>query len=132
MGAARNDGGAVGWSDTGVGLTEGVFAGEEGVTRGRAGGGRAIAAGEGDAFSREFIDVRGLDLLRAVGGDVAVAEVIGHDHDDVGFVSGGGGGDETTDSEGRESDERFGGEFHFKVGWERLSARRLAPAFSIF
>ena len=44
--------------------------------------------GEAHAFCGEAVDVGRLDLLLAVAAKVAVAEVVGHDEDDVGLGGG--------------------------------------------
>ncbi len=50
-----------------------------------------MGVGEASAFLGEAIDVGGADFGGTVAGEVAVAEVIGVDEDDVGFVCGEGG-----------------------------------------
>ena len=78
---------------------------------GRAADGRGDVAGlEPDAAAGEFVDVRGVDDLAAVDADVAVAEVVGQDEDDVGRAAclfGGrvGGAAECRDEDGREDEE---------------------------
>ena len=53
---------------------------------------RDVEAGEPRPLSREPVDVRRLDVLRAVSTQIAVAKIIGHDEDDVGLGSFGGRG----------------------------------------
>lgn len=93
-GSGLDDGGAIGGCDAGVILAEGVGAGEEGESGGGAGGGGAIATGEAEAFGGEAVDIGCKDVGGAVAGDIAVAEVIGHDDDDIGSGAGVGLGEE--------------------------------------
>ena len=63
---------------------EGHAAGEQAVARRRADGGRAVRVGEEHPLRGEAIEVRRRDLaLGVVAADVAVAEVVGEDDDDV-------------------------------------------------
>ncbi len=102
-----DDSGAIGGCYAGVILAEGVGAGEEGEAGGGAGGGGAVSAGEAEAFGGEAIDIWGVDVGGAVAGHIAIAQVIGHDDDDVGFGAGVGvvGGEE----EAQEQEEDEGG-----------------------
>ena len=81
--ARLDDQRGVAGQDAGARLAPRIFAGEHRVAGRRAGGGRRMRVGETDAFARQPIDVRRLDARGAVGGDVAVAEVVGVDQDDV-------------------------------------------------
>ena len=77
-----------GWGgDAGAGPPVSVTAGQEGVPCGRAGGGRAVPAGETQPACGQLIDVRGGDvfLLGSVAPDVPVSEIVAHDDDDVGL-----------------------------------------------
>ena len=71
--------------DSGSLLTEGVIAGEQGVAGGCACGGGTVSTGEELASGGEFIDVRCFESGRSVTGEIAVAQVVGHDDDDVGL-----------------------------------------------
>src|SRR5262245_30647559 len=59
-------------------------AGHERGARWRTVGVAGIAAGEAESFSREAVEIWGLDVAAAVAGEVAVAEVVVEDEDDVG------------------------------------------------
>jgi hypothetical protein len=64
-----------------------VLAGHEHAARGRADGGAGVEVGEAQALRGHAVEVgRGDDLL-AVAAEIAVAEVIGHDPDEVGLRS---------------------------------------------
>ena len=65
------------------GFRQAYSPGEQRVARRRAGRRAAVAVGEPQAFLREPVDVRRLDRGRAVAAEVAVAEVVGVDQDDV-------------------------------------------------
>ncbi len=106
-GAGADDGGTIGRGDAGALLAEGVGAGEEGETSGRAGGGRGVTAGEALALGGEFVDVGGFESGVAVTGDIAVTEIIGHDDDDVGFPHLGVGDDGERQEENAEKDAGF-------------------------
>ena len=81
-----------------------VAAGEEAVAGGGADAGGSVGVGKAHAFGGEAVEIGGGDFaVRVVGGDVAVALVVGEDDDDVGPVSGEGGGAE--DGEGEEGAE---------------------------
>ena len=67
-----------------LGVAEGVLAGDERIAGWRADRGRGVGVGEADAFAGELIDVRRLDLGRAIAAEIAVADVVGQDEDDVG------------------------------------------------
>ena len=69
-------------TDTGALL---VAACHQGSAGGRADGTVGMVVGAFHAGAGELVDVGGLDGLAAVAGDVPVAEVVGHDEDDVGF-----------------------------------------------
>lgn len=60
--------------------------------------------GEAEALGGELVEDGGFDGGVAVGGEVVVAEVIGHDEDDVGFGCLGG-GEELAGEEGDEGGE---------------------------
>ena len=60
-------------------------AGHEAGARGRAHGGIGVEIGKLHALGREAIDVGRLDVGRAHAAEVAVAEIIGEDEDDVRF-----------------------------------------------
>ncbi len=81
--ARLDDQRSVAGQDAGARLAPRIFAGEHRVAGRRAGGGRRMCVGETDAFARQPIDVRRLDARGAVGGDIAVAEIVGVDQDDV-------------------------------------------------
>ncbi len=61
-----------------------IAAGEQAVARGRTDRGGAVGVGESAARGGETVHVRGFDLGRAVAAEIAVAEVIGQDQDNVG------------------------------------------------
>ena len=69
----------------------GVIAGQKGVARRGAGGRGGMRPGEPRAARREPIDVRRPDPGRTVAAEVAIAEVVGIDEDDVRAARGGGG-----------------------------------------
>jgi len=62
----------------------GMLAGEERRTARRADGHR-VGMGEAKALLRESVEVRRLMQIRAVAAEVAPAQIIGEDEDDVGF-----------------------------------------------
>ena len=66
------------------GVAPGVLAGDEGVAGRRADGAGGVGVGEAEAFARKPVAMRRLDGLRAVTAEVAVADVVGKDEDDVG------------------------------------------------
>ena len=71
-------------------VAPGVLAGEQGVARRRAGGGRGVRVGETHARGRSAIQIRRVDARGAVATDVAVAEIVGVHVNDVGTARGGG------------------------------------------
>ena len=66
-----------------------IAAGDEGDAGGAADGGVCVGLGEAHAFGGEAVDVEGLVFAAAIAGDVGVAEIVGHDVDDVGRRRGG-------------------------------------------
>lgn len=57
---------------------------EQAIAGGRADGRGRVRVGEPHAFSRQAVDVRRGNLgLRVVAGDIAVAEIVGKDKNDV-------------------------------------------------
>ena len=66
-----------------------VLAGHEDAPRRGADRGAGVELGEPQAFARHAIEVRRLDDVLTVATEFAVAEIIGHDPDQVGAVSGG-------------------------------------------
>ena len=72
---------------------------------------RGVAIRQLQAFARELVEVRCLHVLRAKAMQVAVAEIIGEDEDDVGLcgVSG-------TNYYQQESEETFHGEDTERIG----------------
>src|SRR5262245_37478236 len=60
-----------------------MFASHEHAARRRAYGGTAVKVGEADTCFGELIDVGSFDDLLAVAAEFAVAEVVGHDEDDI-------------------------------------------------
>ena len=60
-----------------------VSAREQAVARGRADGRRRMSIGEPHALPRQPVNVRRLDLGGTITTDIPVAEVVGHDDDDV-------------------------------------------------
>ena len=60
-----------------------VAAADQAGARRRAGGAVGVEVGEPDAVPRQAVDVRRLDVRRAVDAEVAVAGVVRHDQDDV-------------------------------------------------
>ena len=86
-----------------------VAAGEERAARGRARG-ADVEVREAHALGVETVHVRGLEHGVAVGGDVAVALVVGEEEDDVralaGERGGGGGGGTGEQCDEREAKER--------------------------
>ncbi len=67
-----------------------VAAGDERGARRRADGGIRVGLRELDARSGEAIDVWGGEIAAAVAGKIGVAEIVGHDEDDVRLRAGGG------------------------------------------
>ena len=67
----------------------GVFARQQGVAGRRAGRRRRVRVGEPQALPRQPVDVRRADPRRPVTPDVAVAQVVGIDEDDVRPLGGG-------------------------------------------
>ena len=66
---------------------------EEAITRGRADRRGGVRVREAETFPGQSVEVRRGDLRsRVVAADIAVAQVIGQDHDDVGPTRGGRGG----------------------------------------
>ncbi len=82
-GARADDSRAVRRGDAGSFFTESLGAGEKGIASGRAGGCGAIATSETGAFSGQLIEMWGLEASMAVARDIAIAEIIRHDHDDI-------------------------------------------------
>ncbi len=73
--------------------------------------------GEACAFASEAVEVGGFVEGAAVAGEVALAEVVGEEEDDVGWaVRGGGLGDECCEDEGEKA---------FHGDWVWLMPRRL-------
>ena len=74
-----------------VDAADGVDAGAGAVLAAHEGGAgglavlRVVVAGEFESLGSEFVDVRGLVVGAAEGAGVGVAEVVGHDEDDVGL-----------------------------------------------
>ena len=69
----------------------GVAAGQDAVARGRADGRGTMGVGEDHAFARQAVEVRRADFgFRVEAAQVAVAEVVGEDEDDVGPRGGSG------------------------------------------
>ena len=66
----------------------GVLAGHEAAARRRADGAAGVGLGEAHALGRQAVEVGRLDALLAVAAEVAVAEVVGQDEDDVGLGAG--------------------------------------------
>ena len=61
-----------------------IAAGDERGARRRADRGVRVALKKADAARRDAVDVRRLEIPAPVAGDVRVAEIVGHDVDDVG------------------------------------------------
>ena len=64
-----------------------VKAGHEHAARRGADGRAGIGIGESHAVGGQAIEIRRFDLLLAVAAEVAVAEVIGQDEDDIGLLA---------------------------------------------
>ena len=83
-----------------VDAADGVDAGAGAVLAAHEGGAGGLAvlgvvvAGEFEALGGEFVDVRRLVVGAAEGAEVGIAEVVGHDEDDVVLGGEAGGGDE--------------------------------------
>ena len=73
---------AVGY--VGLGTAETVFARQEGVARRGGRRGDGVGVGEADTAAGDAVDARRRDAFGAIAGEVAVAEVVGHEQDDVG------------------------------------------------
>ena len=78
-----DDEGRVAGQHTGAGFPPCILTGEQRVTGGCAGGRRRVSVREPDALACQPVDVRRLQARRAVGGDVAVAQIVGVDEHDV-------------------------------------------------
>ena len=78
-----------------------VASGKESGAAGGADGGGDVGLSVVGAFVGDAVDIGGLDLERAGGGEVSVAEVVGHDDDEVGFCLRGGLVDEEEGGEHR-------------------------------
>ena len=74
---------SVAGKDAGAFLATRVFTREHGIARRRAGGGRRVGVGKAQALSREPVHVGRADPGRAIAADVAVAQVVGQDDDNV-------------------------------------------------
>ena len=61
-----------------------IAASQQVVAAGRADRRRRVPLGESHPFPRQPVDVRRPDLRRAIAADIAVAEVVGENNDDVG------------------------------------------------
>ena len=71
--------------DAGPGrLTPGISTGHEGVACWRAHCGRRMGVGESHPFLRQPIHVRRLDLRRTIAAEIAIADVVAENEDDVG------------------------------------------------
>ena len=65
--------------------SKGHASGENAVASGRADGGRAVSVGKAEAFAGELVNVGCGNLgLIVVAAEIAVAEVVGKDEEDVG------------------------------------------------
>ena len=86
MGRRNSDDGGAG----GDGLLEAdreavlIAAGEEGGARGGTDAAVGVGLGETDALGGEPVEVGRLVVAAAIAGEVGVAEVVGHDEEDVG------------------------------------------------
>lgn len=69
-----------------IGSAEGVFAGEEPVAGRSADGGGRVGVGKAFSFGGQPVDVGGFEFGGAVAAEIAVAEIVGEDEDDVGAV----------------------------------------------
>ena len=87
-----NDERGVAGQDAGARLSPGILAGEQGEARGGAGGGTAVGVGEAEPFAGDAVEVRRFDRRRAVAAEIAVADVVGVDEDNVGAIGLGGDG----------------------------------------
>lgn len=63
--------------------TRGVLTGQDAGTRGRADGTTGVGVGETDALGSEAIDIRRIDETVAVGAQIAPAQVVHQDEQDV-------------------------------------------------
>ena len=61
----------------------GVIPGHERRAGGGTDGTAGVGLGEADAFGGEAVEVRSFDPFLAVTAEIAVAEVVGHDENDV-------------------------------------------------
>ena len=103
----------LGADDAGDADGVGVAAGEEGGTGGRADGAVGAHGGEEHAVAADAIDVGGLDIGGLVGGDVAVAVVVGEDEEEVG---GRGREERRAENEEKEGEESFHGLWERGIG----------------
>ena len=81
VGVDEQVGVAVGY--VGLGTAETVFARQEGVARRGGRRGDGVGVGEADTAAGDAVDARRRDAFGAITGEVAVAEVVGHEQDDV-------------------------------------------------
>lgn len=88
--AGSEESGRVAWEDGGVFTPPSVFARQERVAGGSAGSRGGVAVCEAEASAGEFIEVGSFEGGAAVTTEVAVADIIGEDEDDVGVLGGGG------------------------------------------
>ena len=78
--------GCIAGQDVRAFLPESVLAGEHGITRRRASRRGRMGIGEAESFAGEAVDVRRADFGGAVAADVAVAQIVGVNQDDVGTI----------------------------------------------
>lgn len=88
----------------------GMVAGEEDAARGQAGGGAGVVLGEAHPALGHRVEPRGADELLPVAAEVAVAEVVGEDVDEVGRALSGKRGDREGNGGGSGAEPGGGGE----------------------
>ena len=90
-GATRfDDEGRVAWKDVRAFLSEGIFTGQQRISGGGAGCGGGIGAREAQSLGSQTVDMRRLDRGCAVATEIAVADVIPVNENNVGIGSDGG------------------------------------------
>ena len=83
-----NDHGGIACGHIRAGTTEGIFAGEETIARGRGGGGAGVGIGEARSVGGKAVDVGCFHPVGPVAGEVAIAYIVGHDDQHVGACTG--------------------------------------------
>ena len=80
-----NDERSIARQDVGL-ATPRIDACEQAVSTGRRGGRRSMSVGEANATLRQTVDIGRLNGLTSIGADIAIAEVVGNDKQNVGTL----------------------------------------------